>query len=368
MHWPFAVRLLVRGILLAVVPVGLLVWQRLTPEPRQRLLGEFEKQQALVLCWENEQSPVRSAEAHQQIHSAQLEIISQVWENIGVVIVVNDAASRQQASAALTAAGVPLQAVRFVTAPFDRLWVRDFGPQTVVDQRGRVSWIDGLFFPPGHIRPLDEQIPTTLARHFGRPVKAAPLVWHGGYVISNGDGLLVTTKTLLYWNGFLGFTGDQVTQHLRDHYGAEQVVYLEPLQGEPTGHVDMFATFTDRRTIVVGRYPAEQNPTNAAILDSNAETLSRIRTRDGPLRVERVPMPPRTKQELWGGTYTNVVFANGVLVVPTYGADPQGEAEAMALFQRLLPGWKVVGVESNALLRFEGGPRCATLQLGGPPP
>jgi hypothetical protein len=139
-------------------------------------------------------------------------------------------------------------------------------------------------------------------------------------------------------------------------------VFLEPLVGEQTGHVDMFATFVSSDVVVVGEYSPDADPLNAEILDRNAQRLAAVRTSRGPLRVLRIPMPPHTL-DVWR-TYTNVLFANGTLVVPTYpGIDPQGEAEALAIYKHLLPGWTVVGVDCNRLIEWGGAVHCVTRNL-----
>ena len=64
-------------------------------------------------------------------------------------------------------------------------------------------------------------------------------------------------------------------------------------------------------------------------------------------------MPPKN-DGVWR-TYTNVVYANGVLLVPIYpGTDEQGQFHALATFAELLPGWRIVGVNSNKLIEFDG--------------
>jgi agmatine/peptidylarginine deiminase len=74
-------------------------------------------------------------------------------------------------------------------------------------------------------------------------------------------------------------------------------------------------------------------------------------------------MPPPGKDH-FGGTYTNVVFANGVLLVPTYPDAPsEMEAEVMATYRRLLPGWEVVGIDAGSLVPHGGVLRCAALPL-----
>jgi len=167
---------------------------------------------------------------------------------------------------------------------------------------------------------------------------------------------------LLRMNRDLGYDENHVANTIKRVFGASEIVYLDTLHDERTGHVDLFAAFTDANTIVVGDY-GDTDPVNAAILDRNAERLSKVVTASGPLRVVRLPMPPRGKGH-FGGTYTNVVFANGVLLVPTYPDSPRAmEEQVMATYHRLLPGWDVIGIDATALVPFGGALRCVSLAL-----
>jgi agmatine/peptidylarginine deiminase len=74
-------------------------------------------------------------------------------------------------------------------------------------------------------------------------------------------------------------------------------------------------------------------------------------------------MPPRGNG-VFGGTYTNVVYANGLLFVPKFGSvDEAGHAKAVEVYQELLPDWKIISVESSAWLVLNGSIHCVTKNL-----
>ena len=62
--------------------------------------------------------------------------------------------------------------------------------------------------------------------------------------------------------------------------GCDQTHFLETLEGERTGHIDLFAKFTQPDTVVLGRYDAATDPENAARMERNAARLARIRLAD----------------------------------------------------------------------------------------
>ena len=168
-------------------------------------------------------------------------------------------------------------------------------------------------------------------------------------------------------NAARGYDEDDVTRILERFYGAKEVVFLEPLRGEPNAHVDMFATFPSPETVVVGTCSSESDPANAAILDRNAERLASVGPPCGPLNVVRIPMPPTVwspdGRELWP-TYTNVVYANDTVLVPVFaGLEPPGESPALELYRQLLPGRTIVGIDAGPVLELLGGLHCFTLNL-----
>ena len=123
-------------------------------------------------------------------------------------------------------------------------------------------------------------------------------------------------------------------------------------------------------TMVLGRYDPDTDPVNAVLLDRIAEQMAGLDTAAGALRIERISMPPHDDGR-WR-TYTNVIFANGRLVVPTYpDRCPDRDREALATWAHLLPDWEVVAVDASDLVRKHGALHCVTLNVPdlaeGPP-
>jgi agmatine/peptidylarginine deiminase len=174
--------------------------------------------------------------------------------------------------------------------------------------------------------------------------------------------LCLTTDAVLATNR-VRFDEPTIREWLAAAYGGKQTLFLEPLAGEPTGHVDMFATFVAAGTVVLGAFDPTVDPENAVILDRNADRLSEMYVDGRRLRVVRVPMPPHD-DGIWR-TYTNVVYANGTLLVPIYnGQDTRGQHEALLTFSRLRPGWRVVGIDASEICKFGGALHCVTMNLG----
>lgn len=318
-----------------------------------RLPADFESQKVLLLGWDKVDPPV------QQVV---LSVAKAAAAKIPVVILVPSEAERVVALTKAREAAIPEESLRIAVVTINTCWVRDFAPIAVEKTSGAFHLID-----PDYIadkRREDDALAAAVGPMFGLPVQKLPLILEGGNLLSNGRGLIITTSKLPDDNTARDYDRPRVEQTLRDAFGARQVVALEPLLGEMTGHVDMFVTFTAADTVVIASSTPKVDRINTEILGRNTELLESVKLDGKPLCVKRLPMPPRVF-EVWR-SYTNVIFANGLLLVPKYGnVDNDGHAAAVALYRKLLPGWSIVSVESEPLARIGGSLRCASAVLAG---
>lgn len=254
-------------------------------------------------------------------------------------------------------AGDPL---RFIESPTDTIWARDFGPVFVMGSDGTRVAVDLEYSLRN--RAKDNAVAAIVAHKTNTPIVRPPFLLEGGNLLSNGQGLCVVTTLALNRNIRRGYEPATVVDGLRKSFGLKQLVVLEPLWGESTGHVDMFACFTAADTIVVGTCSKSQDPTSAAILDRNAALLAKVRLDTGPLRVVRVPMPTH-EDGVWR-TYTNGIFANRLYLMPTYaGEEAAVQAAAIEVFEKRLPGRAVVGLEVGSLIKEGGALRCISVPV-----
>ncbi len=281
---------------------------------------------------------------------------------ITLIGLVSDDEGRHRVLQLLARNGLAGDSIRLLQLPCDTVWVRDFGPVFVRSYHSGLIALDFDYTRRSGDagRRLDDAAAIGLAQQLNVPVGRVPFEIEQGDLLSSGSGLLVTTTRLFNNNISRGFDAQTIDKSLSRMFGCETIVVLEPLQHEPTGHVDVFACLVDPQTIVLGEYQASEDPENARVLQRNADLLSTVRLPGGPLRVVRLPMSGRS-DDVWR-TYTNVVFANGTLLVPQY-EDAARDAAALAAFQRLLPAWQTVGVSAGSLIARDGALRCITLNV-----
>lgn len=342
--------------------------------------GEFEKTGAILLGWE---------EDDHDIQNLQLRMIAAISKHAPVLLMVRNAGEHHRVLRRARKLNVALTAVTIRSVPFNSIWARDYGPlflrlsanrlpaQRIPVQKIPVQRVAAVNPRPARPtrqylvvdmeypeieRPDDDVIPEVISQLSGVPIDHVPICLQGGNLLSNGAGLYLTTRKTITENALFDRKQTEVVKVLKASLGATELVFLEELVGEPNGHVDMFATFTSANTVVVGEYSAKDDAVNAAILNRNAARLSAVRTPAGALRVVRIPMPKR-KLDLWP-TYTNVLHANGVMLMPTYpGIDPAAEAKARNIYKMLMPKVKIVDIDCGKIIESGGALHCMTMNL-----
>ncbi|MDB5322283.1 MAG: Porphyromonas-type peptidyl-arginine deiminase [Phycisphaerales bacterium] len=314
--------------------------------------GDFEEHAALIVGM-TEMLALSAPTVYQ--------LMRPLVDRIAIVAIVQGEEQRRQAITLLTDWGVPAGSIFFAFMPVG-CWVRDFAPSFVRCFDGTVVTLEAEYRFEG--RTNECVVPAALASLLRLPRRKVPLVLEGGNLLSNGWGLALTTSALLECNRLNGrhYTPEQAMGLLMEHYGFEQVAMLEPLIGYRTLHVDMFATFVGHDSVVVAACDPRVDPPSAGVLDRNAQRLGQIRTRGRALKVTRIPMPAYVPGRC--RTYTNVIYANGLLLVPHYpDVDAGIEREVLATYRALLPDWKIQSVDCDALITGGGALRCCSAHV-----
>ena len=319
--------------------------------PTTCMPADFERQSGIVLG-ANELLPHHPQEL--------VGLVAALIDHLPLFALITGEAQRRELLTTLCDWGLPAHRLRCVCSSAIGLWVRDYGP-TFVRINGRVCILDAEYFFPN--RPDDDRFPTDFAHLLGVEVRDVPLLVEGGNLLSNGAGLGLCSTTLLHRNT-QRYEPKQTSELLSAHYGFQALVGVRPLIGASTPHVDMFATFTSPDTVVLGKYDPAEDADNARQLDELEALLRQIRwgANTPPLNVVRIPMPTH-RDKIWR-TYTNVIFANELIIVPTYsGVDPGLEREALDVYRRLLPDRDIITIEATSLAKTGGALRCVSSNI-----
>ncbi|MFZ1496026.1 MAG: agmatine deiminase family protein, partial [Saprospiraceae bacterium] len=179
-----------------------------------------------------------------------------------------------------------------------------------------------------------------------------------------GLGNAFSSKLILHENAT--YTPQNIQTILGDFMGIQQLILLDTLWYDIIHHVDMHMKLLDEETMMVGQYPL--NTADGPQIEANLQYIlsNFVNPYGKPYRIIRIPMPPENGQFPNNGgdyrTYTNTVFVNNTILVPTYNS-PYDSA-ALQIWQHNMKGYNVRGIDCNAIIPQRGALHCITKEVG----
>lgn len=340
---------------------------RMTPPPSGpvRAAAEWEEIEYIVITWEpNFQNILR-------------QIVAVGVNECKVIITTHNQAS---VSSYLTAGGIDLANVIFMDENWNSIWIRDYAGNTIYsDDVGELALTDWIYNRP---RPYDNVMPSAHASLLGLPIyitdtAPADLVNTGGNYMSDGLGNAFASKLVLNENaagnpyGVTAKTEADIDDIMYDYMGIQNYIKMETLPYDAIHHIDMHMKLLDEETILVSEYPTgvADGPQIQANIDY---VLSNFQSPFGtPYEIAWIPAPPSSSGQYPdnGGsyrTYSNAVFINKSIIVPTYR--PEVDDPALAQWQALMPGYNIVGVDvdnpGENLISLFGAIHCIVHSIG----
>jgi agmatine deiminase len=266
--------------------------------------------------------------------------------------------------------------VEAIELPIDDSWMRDSGPIIVTGAGGRRAGVDFRFNGWGEkFAPYDrdDALNRALLPHLGIERLAADLVLEGGSLTVDGEGTLIATEQcLLHPSRNPELTRAEIEERLELYLGIEKVVWIGSGLREDhdtDGHVDNVAQFVAPGVVLAQTVDDPSDPNHERL----AENVERLRAahdaRGRSLEVIELGELPRTTVRGEPGVvpYVNLYVANGVVVVPTCGDDPDRDADVLTRLASVFGGREVVGVPARMLAEGGGGVHCITQQVPAAP-
>ena len=319
--------------------------------------AEFRKQGAILIGCQNNLN---------KMSKLYIDIAKAIGDRVPLIGVVPTEMQAHEGVAIMKGHGLPPEAMRFVAMPSNSIWIRDYAPFILRYDQDRALLIDAKYQTrtERERRKQDEYFSMELAHMLDLPVRSIPLMLEGGNLLSNGDGLFLTSGKTIAVNEQQGnFEPQQIMSMFNDYMGAHSVYSFAPLVDEPNGHIDMFVTLLDKNIVVVGQVSPAVDPESSRHLDETADMLASLNTTVGPMKVKRIPMPPK-----WGSdwrSYTNVIIANKLLLMPSFSdVDPAIESKAEAVYRSVLPSdWDVKRINCDKLVLHHGQLHCISYNI-----
>src|SRR5215813_2914359 len=187
--------------------------------------------------------------------------------------------------------------IRFHRIPTVDSWIRDYGPNFLINKQGGLAYNDWIFNAWGdkyEELKHDDVIPQRLNGQLNVPRFEPGIVMEGGSIEVNGAGVVLTTEQcLLNPNRNPNLSQSEIEQYLKDYLGVAKVLWLgEGIVGDDTdGDIDDIARFVSPTTIVCAVEDDPVDP-NYVILQDNLNRLERMTDANGnAFEIVTLPMP-----------------------------------------------------------------------------
>lgn len=330
-----------------------------------RTMAEWEEVEYVLVTWEPNYPNILR------------QVVEAAVQECKVIITTQNEAS---VSNYLTSNGVDISNVTFMNEDWDSIWIRDYAGNTIYSEDvGERAMTDWIYNRP---RPNDDVMPTAHAALVGMPIYVTntgtnDLVNTGGNFMSDGLGNAFASELILDENapgnpyGVSPKTEEEIDAIMNAYMGIENYIKMNTLPYDVIHHIDMHLKLLDEETLLVSQYP--EGVADGPQIEANIEyVLNNFQSTFGtPYKVKWIPAPPSTSGSYpdTGGsyrTYTNAVFINKTVLVPTYR--PEVDVPALAQWEEMLPGYNIVGIDvdngGENLIASLGAIHCITHTIG----
>lgn len=336
--------------------------------------AEWRPHAATWLTWPKDPETWPDRVSH--VEEIYLQMIAALTPHETVNLLVDDEASEQAVRQRCTFPGI--ENLRFHRVPTVDSWIRDYGPNFIVDDKGDFAFNDWIFNAWGNkyeSLKRDDGVPRLLEPQLQARRFAPGIVMEGGAIEVNGAGCVLTTEQcLLNPNRNPQLSRAEIEDYLKQYLGVSKVLWLgEGIVGDDTdGHIDDIARFVAPDVIVC---VVEEDPEDAnyELLQDNLARLRSMTGADGrPFEIVTLPMPgivggastnSRNLDRL-PASYANFYIANNVVLAPVFGH--ANDTRAVETLQRVFPTRRVVPINCEPLVWGMGTIHCVTQQQPQP--
>ena len=265
----------------------------------------------------------------------------------------------------------------------NRIWVRDYGAHTIyLEDVDTLAFVDWIYDLNAIYQGVELEPSATYAEHYGSALYATTeddyaLRLDGGNFMTDGLGSAFSSDIVAAENDCVPpncsfFQTIEAFMGIHNWHDS-----LPSLENVGRKHIDMYLKLLDEETVIIGSYP-DWVCTNHDELERNVAFFEQLSTPFGrEYDIIRVPFPPdenghypnHVSDNLCEATpigemltYTNALFINRTILVPTY--NEQYDSTALRLWQETMPGYKIIGLDCNDIIQFKGAIHCITKEVG----
>lgn len=291
-----------------------------------RFPGEFEPQQAVVFGWPAMAECIKGYSLHKAF-AQMIKIVVEKAKDVVVYVNVPNATHMDSCTAALAEEDVDQSKIVFTTYPDGSNWVRDYGPDMLIDDSGNMMLANPRFNMYGQSTPdsVTSSLCARFAPHFAlemdcREFNNSMIITEGGDKEFNGKGVMIALRDTEWTKRNPDMTLDEVDAEMKRLFNLKKIIWLDKgafddeltlsgvldyVNGEPVyrsssanGHTDEFCRFVGPNTVILAEVTEEEaaglnsHRINRERFEAAYEILSKATDADGnPLKILRMPVP-----------------------------------------------------------------------------
>jgi len=333
--------------------------------------AEWRRHKSTWLTWPKD--PITWPERVPQVEEIFLQMMAALAPNEIIDLLVDDGATEHAVRRRCTFAGA--ENIHFHQVPTVDSWIRDYGPNFLVNDQDELAYNDWVFNAWGNkYEELkeDDVIPARLEGELRIPRFEPGIVMEGGSIEVNGAGVVMTTEQcLLNPNRNPDLDRAGIEHYLKDFLGVQKVLWLaEGIVGDDTdGHIDDIARFVSPTTIICALEEDPADP-NYELLQENLKRLQSASDVNGrAFEVVTLPMPGTISAsnhsssrdlDRLPASYANFYIANNVVLVPIFGH--ANDVRALEILRRVFSDRCAIGIDCKSLVLGMGTIHCVTQQ------
>ena len=332
--------------------------------------AEWEHHYATWLAWPNDDDYFENR--IKNVEKIYLEMIKVLHKDAVIKLLVLDKIEEERVKMLINNAGINLSKIVFYHVKYLDVWIRDYGPMFVKNDREKrwVKWnYDGY---GGKFSELleDNNVFLDLKDSINFKRIDSNIVLEGGAIDVNGKGSLLTTEECLLLNRNKTKTKEENNLFLSKFTGAKNIIWLKNglVNDHTDGHIDEVARFVGPSKILCA-FENDINSENYERLNENYEKLKNSYDQDGnKFEIIKLPMPhmdyEKGDKEHHGKqapvSYMNFYIGNKTILVSIFN-DPNDE-KAISIIKSCFSNREVVGIDCRDLIYGGGAIHCITQQ------
>lgn len=256
-------------------------------------------------------------------------LIAEISMNTTLWTIVANISQKNTVTTNYTSHGVNLANCKWIIAPTDSYWTRDYGPWFIRYDVHKLGIID---FPYNRPRPADDEIPKFVADSLDIEWFGMNIIHTGGNYMTTGTGISASTDLVITENQ--NQTIAQINQKALDYMGVTNY-YLPP---DPNGtyidHIDCWGKFLAPDKVLIRKVPSTHS--QYTLIEQAAAYFAQTNSSYGtPFKIFRVNTPSNQP-------YTNSIILNNKVLMP-YMNNITTDTAAQHVYQNAMPGYQVIG-------------------------